>query len=125
MNPLPEAAPPWFAALQKLRSSFATEAAMQRAVGGILPAHATREHRLDDESRIDFTVEHEGRLWGIECKTQPHGADVLRQLTRYALHVDVLVLVSTKAVRLPYPVKTLDGTGKTVPLHIIETWCNL
>lgn len=61
----------------------------------------TREHRLDDRSRVDFMA---GSV-AIEVKIDGPASAVLRQLHRYAGHpqVEVLLLVTTKARHTSMP----------------------
>lgn len=52
-----------------------------------------REHWFFDGGRIDFLVE--DRV-GVEVKVKGGVGGVERQLSRYALHVDALVLITTR-----------------------------
>lgn len=119
--------PPWLVTVGKLRAArFNNEAALQAGIEAVLVAAGAtfeREHRLTETERIDFTVEHEGKRWGIECKTAGvQGVPVWRQLIRYLPHVDAIVLVTTKPVGAVLQLKREDGSA--VPTHVLELWKN-
>ena len=63
-----------------------------------------REVRLSERSIIDFIIDKE---IGIEVKIKGSAKDIFRQLERYLEFDDVkaLVLVTSKAIRLPKSVK--------------------
>lgn len=113
-------------ALGELKNQFRDEAELQQATEAILRQETyAREYPLDEQSRIDFLVldlANQKRI-GIECKVKPNGMAVWRQLSRYAEHVDVLILLTTAPVQ-----KVMEPTrqdGKKIEFHLIELWKNL
>ncbi len=80
-----------------------------------------REARLDARSRIDFLVPDAPGRVGIEVKVAGTPDNVRRQLTRYAPHVDALLLVTTR-VRHRYlqpPTPATPGLGLGKPLAVL------
>lgn len=118
--------PDWLTALSKIRAgTIPNEAALHRAVAAVLTAHGLKfepEYRFTARDRIDFRVEYELEYWGIECKTNPGGMDVWRQLERYADSCDHLVLITTKAVGRVIAPDPLAHRSKG--LHVLELWKN-
>lgn len=118
--------PAWLQALSKIRAgTIQNEAALHRAVAAVLTAQGakfTPEVRFTPSDRIDFTVEDDAMLYGIECKVHPGGMDVWRQLERYAAHCDFLVLITTNAVGrviAPDP-----SAHRSRGLWVLELWKN-
>ena len=118
--------PKWLQALSKIRAgTILDEAALHRAVAAILTAYAVKfEHEKDlgPAGRIDFMVEDGANLYGIECKVNPGGMAVWRQLERYANHCDYLVLITTKVVE--YVIPPDPHAYRSKALHLIELWKN-
>ncbi len=75
--------------------------------------HPQPEVHLRDAGRIDFIVSGDRRV-GVEVKIQGSIENVLRQLQRYAPHVDELVLVTTK-----HNHRFLPDTVGEKPLHVV------
>lgn len=118
--------PDWLTAIGKIRAGIIPdEAALHRAVAEILTAKGvkfTHEHSFTKQARIDFLVEWEASAWGIECKVNPCGMAVWRQLECYAPGCDFLVLVTTKPVErviAPDP-----RAHRCKGLHVLELWKN-
>lgn len=80
------------------------------------------EHRLDARNRIDFLIEGPPRV-GIECKTGGSALQIMRQIYRYAEHLDHIILITTKPLAMDR-VELLDSRGQSVRLDILELWKN-
>jgi hypothetical protein len=118
--------PAWLQALAKIRAgTIQNESALHRAVTAVLHSNDIKfehEKELNAANRIDFMVEADALLYGIECKVRPGGMDVWRQLERYAAHCDFLVLITTKAVGqviAPDP-----SAYRARRLWVLELWKN-
>ncbi len=117
----------WRYFCRTMRNSFDDEDDLQRTVESILASAGAvfeREARMTERERIDFLVREDEMRIGIECKIRPGGMAVWRQLSRYADHVDAMILITTGPLD-----RTLDlykSDGKTVVhLEIIELWKNM
>ncbi len=118
--------PAWLQALAKIRAgTIQNEAVLHRAVSAVLHSHDIKfehEKQLNAANRIDFMVEHEALLYGIECKVHPGGMEVWRQLERYAPHCDFLALITTKAVGQVIAPDPFAYRSKG--LWVLELWKN-
>lgn len=101
------------------RLSFTTETELQERLASHLWTEAligrpitrySREVRLDEHNRIDFIVELDGTVVGVEVKIAGTLKAVTRQLTRYAAFpsIDQLLLITTKAQHHHIP-REIDG----------------
>lgn len=70
-----------------------------------------REHRFVDGSRVDFLID--DRV-GVEVKVKGGPGRVERQLARYALQVDALVLVTTRPQH-----RAISRTLRGVPVSVV------
>ena len=148
---LPKSLPKELLKLSKIKAShIRRETDLQNAVASLLPgvkadAEPTgrqmarlnmggeiwqwnAEHSFNAKDRIDFvawSITREGMLtYGIECKKESGGMATMRQLERYAKHVDVLILVTCAPATMQ--VTNLLAAGKRpVPVIIFELWKNL
>lgn len=118
--------PDWLTAIAKIRAGIIPdEAALHCAVSEILTAQGVKfihEHSFTRKDRIDFLVEWNAESWGIECKVNPCGLNVWRQLERYAPGCDYLVLITTKAVGRVIAPDPREHRCKG--LHVLELWKN-
>lgn len=100
-------------AIRGHRFRYSDEEELQEGLAAALASvglEVEREVRFDKGSRIDLLV---GRV-GIEVKVKGGVAEVLRQLCRYAPHVDELVLVTIKASHRSYLPDEVEGVPLTV-----------
>lgn len=117
----------WLADIKALRNCYGNERELQQSIERILARHRVPflpEHRFTPRDRIDFLVL-EGlkpKTIGIEVKTNSGGMAVWRQLTRYADHVDEMILVTTAP--LNQILTLLASGGRVVPLTTVELWKN-
>lgn len=99
------------------RFKFKTEAELQVGIMSVIErvTETIREHRLSDTDRPDFFLPQLGLA--IEVKTKGAATAVLRQLSRYASHVQVQsILLITSRIQLA---TTIPDTieGKPVRVH--------
>lgn len=102
--------------IESYRIRFATEADVQLAIDDIFHRagyYYEREYRLSAQERPDFLVSashapmaRTKETIAVEVKIKGRASDIIRQLTRYAMHARVhgLVLVTTRrlhAARMP------------------------
>lgn len=106
-----------------LPNRYHREERLQEAVAAILKRRKItfeEESVIGTRERIDFLLP--GGL-GIELKTQGSALAVLRQLYRYADHLEELVLVTA----LPLGIDSgalQTRIGKRVPLTVCQLWSN-
>jgi hypothetical protein len=101
------------AAIRGHRFNYSNEDELQQGLAAAIASlglDVEREVRLDGQNRIDLLV---GKV-GIEVKTKGGVAEVLRQLCRYAPHVDELVLVTIKASHRAHLPSEVEGTPLAV-----------
>lgn len=100
--------------LRSVRIRWANERELQDGIFKALDkylssAEVEREVVLTPRDRIDFRC---GRV-GIEVKIGGSAESVMRQLTRYAPHVDELILVTTRHTHATLPA-SISGKRLTV-----------
>ncbi len=109
-------------AIKSKRIRFANEDELQRGVAICLEPFAPviREHRFDENSRIDFLLP-ELRI-GVECKVAGSPTETLAQLLRYAdrEEVDGLILVTSR-IQLS---RSMPMLARGKPLICIPLWSN-
>ncbi len=113
----------WQQRIRRIRPGVVSESQLGDIVEAILREAGvafTREHRFPDGGRVDFLV---GRT-GVELKINPSGLAVWRQLHSYAEHVDALILLSTKAIRMKDAFPTIPTTKGEIPVTVLELWRN-